>query len=41
MKGKFVTNISFAQQNNLFAYIHIGLMVYAEEKVRKCAFKVL
>ena len=22
-------------------YIHIGFMVYVEEKVRKCAFKVL
>jgi len=29
------------QQNNLFVYIHIGFMVYVEEKVRRCAFKVL
>ena len=27
------------QQNNSFVYIHIGFMVYVEEKVRKCAFK--
>ena len=26
------------QQNNLFVYIHIGFMVYVEEKVRKFAF---
>jgi hypothetical protein len=23
------------QENNLFVYIHIGFMVYVEEKVRK------
>jgi hypothetical protein len=27
------------QQNNLFVYIHIGFMVYVEEKVRKCAVR--
>ena len=29
------------QQNNSFVYIHIGYIVYVEEKVRKYAFKVL
>ena len=29
------------QQNNSFVYVHIGFIVYAEEKVRKYAFKVL
>jgi len=31
------------QQNNSFVYIHIGFIVYVEEKVRKYryAFKVL
>ena len=29
------------QQNNSFVYIHIGFIVYVEEKVRNYAFKVL
>ena len=35
-----IPHISY-EQNNLFVDIHIGFMVYVEEKVRKCAFKVL
>jgi hypothetical protein len=29
------------QQNNSFFYIHIGFIVYVEEKVRKYVFKVM
>ena len=29
------------QQNNSVVYIHIGFIVYGEEKARKYAFKLL